>query len=220
MVQPARLEVAFHWGCQILFLAQDDTEDQTLSCAVIRKAVGQPRFNGVSNLIDPVPECVATLDYGDQSRIANRSGPENSLPLEVASKVKDAGISIVDRTPQTHNYFDAITGSQFERVEERNEFRIFKELGQTCAPAIRNAVYRVDVNVEVDAEASPVRTLQQAANDPAGFVSGRKRWNGLLTRTEAGAEKKHGDQRTGSPCTTQNNGERKAHPYCARIEAV
>jgi hypothetical protein len=115
---------------------------------------------------------VATLDYGDQSRIANRSGPENSLPLEVALKVKDAGISIVDRTPQTHNYFDAITGAQFERVEERNEFRIFKELGQTCAPAIRNAVYRVDVNVEVDAEASPVRTLQQAANDPAGFVSG------------------------------------------------
>ena len=135
VVEPSSLEVAFDTRGKVVLKAKDHAENQTSRVPVFRETGGRAVFDRALQPVRDSAEPVTALQHGDQARIADRAGPEDALALEVALKVENAGIAIACRAAQADDNLQAVAGPEIERVEERDQLRVFQKLRQSSSAA-------------------------------------------------------------------------------------
>src|SRR5215213_4300896 len=97
-----------------------------------------------TNVIRTVP---ASRFHGDEARIADGSGPIDSLPLKVAPEIKTAEVSIDHRAMQLDDDLESIAGSEVQGIEEIQERRIIEKLCKPCTTAIGAVVNASEIHV-------------------------------------------------------------------------
>jgi hypothetical protein len=203
-----------------LLSAERHPENQPSRRWILHEWRRDSTFNEVLQPVQFMPYPRASREHGNEAWIPDRARPENSLPFKVSPEVEDPFVPVDCRPSEAHDDLETIPAPQIEGMEERGRFHILDKFRQTSKTAIRDGINGLDIKIQISADATPVGSPDQGADDATRFRSWRQRRGLARLRTQTCTQEKDCQERTGLSNYRKEYRKRQTNPDRARLQSA